>query len=223
MVWLWQIFRPKAVCHPALYGRFALERLTLSGKQAPVELFLESKLESLLSGYQATLAGHWQTPQGPLALTGQANWLVMSNWFAELKLKGNNLQLNLPDTQLTFSPDLHFSAGPERGNLSGSVTVPAGKIKVNDLPENAIRVSDDEIVLASLSDNPSPLQHWQLSTDVRLLFRGRCQAGCFWAQYPLTGPATFTPARRLTGSAWSGQSDQRDFPRLWPGSADQNR
>lgn len=172
--------------NPALYGRFALERLTLSGKQAPVEL-LESKLELLLSGYQATLAGHWQTPQGPLALTGQANWLVMSNWFAELKLKGNNLQLNLPDTQLTFSPDLQFSAGPERGNLSGSVTVPAGKIKVNDLPENAIRVSDDEIVLASLSDNPSPLQHWQLSTDVRLLLGEDVRLAAFGLNTRLQG------------------------------------
>ncbi len=171
---------------PALYGRFALERMTLSGKQAPVEL-LSSKLELLLDGYQATMNGLWQTPQGPLALSGQAHWLVPEQWFAELNLKGNELALNLPDTQLTFSPDLQFTAGPERGSLNGSVTVPAGLIKLNALPENAIRVSDDEIVLTSNTDVPAVLKHWQLSSDVRLLLGEDVKLAAFGLNTRLQG------------------------------------
>jgi translocation and assembly module TamB len=172
--------------NPALYGRFALERMTLSGKQAPVEL-LSSKLELLLDGYQATMNGLWQTPQGPLTLSGQANWLVAEQWFAQLNLKGDDLALNLPDTQLTFSPDLQFIAGPERGGLSGSVTVPAGQIKLNALPENAIRVSDDEIVLTSDTEVPAVLKHWQLSSDVRLLLGDDVKLAAFGLNTRLQG------------------------------------
>ena len=172
--------------NPALHGQLSLERLTLSGPQAPLEL-LASRFDIVLNGYQATVNGLWQTPQGPLVLDGSANWLVADQWFSQLRLQGQALELNLPDLQLTFSPDLQFTAGPTSGSLVGEIVVPKGHMSLNSLPENAVRVSEDEIILASRNAKPSMFSQFKLATDIRLILGEDVRLAAFGLDTRLAG------------------------------------
>ncbi len=156
-----------ALASPLLQGQMNIEKLSLNGRQAPMEI-TDSSLTLAFSERKALLSGALQTPDGPLNISGDADWQVANGWFGSARLSGKNLKLHLPNASFSFSPDLLFSAEPTEGLLSGEVLLANGKMEVDALPENAIRVSDDEVIRTAAVIDRSGLPAWQLRSDVRL-------------------------------------------------------
>jgi translocation and assembly module TamB len=155
-----------ALDNPAIYGHLALDQLHLSGPQVPVELTSANLLASF-NGFQASLNSRWQTPEGQLEWSGQANWLQPSQWFVEMAVVGNKLHTQLLDSELVVSPDLRFTASPHSGEIRGNINVPSGHIRFNSLPESATAVSSDEVIVAA-NQAVQGKTTWRLNSDIRL-------------------------------------------------------
>ncbi|WP_031570747.1 translocation/assembly module TamB domain-containing protein [Rheinheimera texasensis] len=174
-----------ALTNPAIYGNLAVDALQLTGQQAPLELTKASLLASF-RGFAASLNSDWQTPEGRLNVTGDANWLTPDAWFSQLEVKGDKLQLQLMDADLTVSPQLKMTASPHSGQITGVIDVPAGSIRFNSLPEDAVRVSDDEVILSKTSST-SAKSTWALSSDIRLKIGEQVRLSAFGLKTRLQG------------------------------------
>ncbi len=171
--------------NPAIYGNLAVDALQLTGQQAPLELTKASLLASF-RGFAASLNSDWQTPEGRLSVTGDANWLTPDAWFSQLEVKGDKLQVQLMDADLTISPQLKLTASPHSGQISGNIDVPAGSIRFNSLPEDAVRVSDDEIILSKTNANGAK-SAWAFSSDIRLKIGEQVRLSAFGLKTRLQG------------------------------------
>ncbi len=171
--------------NPAIYGNLAVDALQLTGQQAPLELTKASLLASF-RGFAASLNSDWQTPEGRLSVTGDANWLTPDAWFSQLEVKGDKLQLQLMDADLTVSPQLKLTASPHSGQISGNIDIPAGSIRFNSLPEDAVRVSDDEVILSKTNTN-GVKSAWALTSDIRLKIGEQVRLSAFGLKTRLQG------------------------------------
>ncbi|RVU41120.1 hypothetical protein EOE67_02635 [Rheinheimera riviphila] len=175
-----------ALANPLLQGQIQLENLSLNGRQAPMEIS-ESSLTLAFADRKALLSGALRTPDGPLNISGDADWQVANGWFGSVQLSGQKLKLHLPNASFSFSPDLLFSAEQQGGLLSGEVLLENGNMEVDALPENAIRVSDDEVIRTAAIIDSSGLPPWKLSSDVRLTLGENVRLAAFGLKTKLEG------------------------------------
>ncbi|MFT8212225.1 MAG: autotransporter assembly complex protein TamB [Symbiopectobacterium sp.] len=135
------------VRQPQLNGQLALEGLDIDGHWMPVDL-TDGRLAVNFNGMSSTLQGFLKTTQGQLNLSGDADWRQPEAWRARIAAKGDRVRVTLPPTvRLDVSPDIEFEATPQLFTLNGSVKVPWARITVQDMPENAVDVSYDEVLL----------------------------------------------------------------------------
>ncbi|MGK3372147.1 translocation/assembly module TamB domain-containing protein, partial [Citrobacter youngae] len=95
-----------------------------------------------------------RTQQGQINLSGDADWSQIDNWRARVAAKGSRVRITVPPmVRLDVSPDVVFEATPSLFTLDGNVDVPWARIVVHDLPESAVGVSSDMVML---NDNLQP-------------------------------------------------------------------
>ncbi len=95
-----------------------------------------------------------RTQQGEIYLNGDADWSQIENWRARVTAKGSKVRITVPPmVRMDVSPDVVFEATPNLFTLDGRVDVPWARIVVHDLPESAVGVSSDVVML---NDNLQP-------------------------------------------------------------------
>ncbi len=174
-----------ALTNPEIRGRVLFSDLVMSGKQAPLELN-PSEVRFEFLGYQGLLNGLLKTPDGDLTIGGQASWREMSSWSARLDVQSALLKLHLMDADLSISPDLSFTANPLGGEIRGLIKVPQANLAFESLPENAIRVSDDEVIIVNTT-NQQQKTNWKLTSDVRLQLGQQVKLAAFGLKTRLEG------------------------------------
>ncbi|MFJ5360910.1 translocation/assembly module TamB domain-containing protein [Pectobacterium sp. CHL-2024] len=132
---------------PQIFGQMVLERLDIDGNWMPVDL-TNGRLAVNFSGMSSTLQGFLKTDNGQLNLGGNADWSQPDAWRARIAAKGQKLRVTIPPmARLDVSPDIVFEATPQLFALNGSVSIPWARIVVKDMPESAVAVSSDEVML----------------------------------------------------------------------------
>ncbi|WP_213990465.1 translocation/assembly module TamB domain-containing protein [Sodalis sp. dw_96] len=132
---------------PQLYGRLSLDRVIIRSNQLPFAM-TESQLAMTFAGTSSALQGVIRTTSGQLNLSGNANWSRINAWNARIAARGNRVRITLPPmVRLDVSPDITVEAAPQALTLNGSVTIPWARIVVQKLPESAVAVSPDEVIL----------------------------------------------------------------------------
>ncbi len=132
---------------PQVYGSTGLHGVKLSTSSVPVQLS-DANVDLVFNGMSSTLKGLLTTTQGKLQLAGDANWQQPANWRAFIAAKGDKIRVTVPPmVRLDVSPDLTFEATPSVFNLNGRVSIPWARIQVLDVPESAVGVSSDEVML----------------------------------------------------------------------------
>ncbi|HFZ8994459.1 TPA: autotransporter assembly complex protein TamB [Citrobacter freundii] len=135
------------VLSPQLFGQLQLSALDIDGNFMPFDM-QPSQLAINFSGTRSTLAGVVRTQQGQINLSGNADWTQIDNWRARVAAKGSRVRITVPPmVRLDVSPDVVFEATPSLFTLDGSVDVPWARIVVHELPESAVGVSSDEVML----------------------------------------------------------------------------
>ena len=96
----------------------------------------------------STLEGVVRTSKGQMTLSGDADWSVMDAWRARVAAKGDKIRMTVPPmVRMDVSPDLVFEATPKLFTLDGRVDIPWARIVVHEVPESAVGVSGDEVML----------------------------------------------------------------------------
>ncbi|PRD15933.1 autotransporter assembly complex protein TamB [Pantoea coffeiphila] len=132
---------------PQVFGQLGLRNVDVEGSFMPVDL-TTANLSMLFNGMSSTLEGVIQTSQGQITLNGNADWSQLNAWRARVAAKGDRVRVTVPPmVRMDVSPDLVFEATPEMFNLDGRVDIPWARITVQEVPESAVGVSSDEVLL----------------------------------------------------------------------------
>ncbi|ALG80188.1 Family of uncharacterised function (DUF490) [Yersinia enterocolitica] len=132
---------------PLVFGRLALDNVDVDGSWMPFDI-TEGRLVMNFDGMTSTLEGLIRTSQGQLNLSGDADWRDINAWRARIAAKGNKLRVTVPPmVRIDVSPDIVFEATPQLFSLNGSVDIPWARITVQEVPESAVGVSPDEVML----------------------------------------------------------------------------
>ena len=174
--------------HPDINGDLALSGFTLAGKQAPVDV-TDANIALRFSGQQATLQGLLNTSKGQIDLNGDAMWPEPGHWHATVNVKGDELSVQIPQAQLKLAPDLTLTARPGLASLNGRVHIPYARISIDSLPQAAVALSDD-LVLLDDSLQPIPTEQqtaFPLQTDINVVLGRQVQLSAFGLQTRLSG------------------------------------
>ena len=132
---------------PQVFGQLGLRNVDVDGSFMPVDL-TAANLNMVFNGMSSTLEGLIQTSQGQIALNGDADWSQLDAWRARVAAKGDKVRVTVPPmVRMDVSPDLVFEATPQLFNLDGRVDIPWARITVQEVPESAVGVSSDEVLL----------------------------------------------------------------------------
>ncbi|SJM89322.1 Translocation and assembly module TamB [Crenothrix polyspora] len=88
-----------------------------------------------------------------------------------LTLTGKDFEIaKLPEAQIAVSPDLKIALTGQQKHISGQLGVPKAILKIQDIPENAVKVSADEIIIGEEKpeDNTLPAPDINADIDVKL-------------------------------------------------------
>ncbi|WP_158781231.1 translocation/assembly module TamB domain-containing protein [Pantoea sp. BAV 3049] len=132
---------------PQVFGQLGLKKVDVEGSFMPVDLTTAS-VNMIFNGMSSTLEGLIQTSRGQLTLNGDADWSQLDAWRARIAAKGDKIRVTVPPmVRMDVSPDLVFEATPEMFNLNGRVDIPWARITVQEVPQSAVGVSPDEVLL----------------------------------------------------------------------------
>ncbi|WP_371826061.1 translocation/assembly module TamB domain-containing protein [Photobacterium sp. GJ3] len=177
------------VMQPQVQGILKVSQLKAIGRKVPLDLE-RGEIVANFSGYTAQLRGELDTPDGQLLLQGDANWADLANWSTNLRVNGRELEVNVPPMlAMKVSPDLQISAAPQQAEITGTVAIPWGRITVDRLPESAVQVSDDEILL---TDDLKPIETeakvpFAIKTDVMVQIGPDVRLSAFGLDAGLSG------------------------------------
>jgi len=132
---------------PQVFGRLALTDVDFDGQFMPFDI-TNANININFNGMSSLMAGVIRTAHGQLALNGNADWSELNAWRARVSAKGDRVRVSIPPmVRLDVSPDLVFDATPQLFSLNGRVDIPWARITVQELPESAVGISPDEVML----------------------------------------------------------------------------
>ena len=132
---------------PLLNGELNVSDISLEGEQLPIAL-QKSNINVLFDKTTATIKGNLNDNQGgKINLTGDVDWQGAQP-AVNVAVVGEQFYVRAQQG-VTFkvSPDLKIGLANNALKLAGEVVVPYGRIMIEELPEGAVQVSDDEIIV----------------------------------------------------------------------------
>ncbi len=173
---------------PQLFGQLGLNGVDIDGNFMPFDM-QPSQLAMNFNGMRSTLQGVVRTGQGEINLSGDADWSQIDNWRARVAAKGSKVRITVPPmVRLDVSPDVVFEATPSLFTLDGSVDVPWARIVVHDLPESAVGVSSDEVLLNNqLQPEESKSAAIPINSNVTVHVGNNVRLNAFGLKARLTG------------------------------------
>lgn len=153
---------------PNVIGEINLTSFDIQQSAMPVS-FVDSTLKLDLNGQTASLDGALNTNEnGILKLVGKLDW--QQKLSAEVTVSGEKIGVSpQQDMSFSISPELSLEFKNAHLSLTGRVDIPKGRIKISQLPEQVITVSDDQVFVdAKVQELGSLPFSYTLDLDVAL-------------------------------------------------------
>lgn len=140
------------ISSPKISGELHLDNLNAVMKDLPFDI-TQGQLALNFKGNQSSLQGYLQTPESRLNIDGNAGWQNLQKWHSRLLLQAENFKVDIPNmAKLKLSPNVEINASPTRLELNGEVHIPWARVEIESLPESAVSVSKDEVILDGKSE-----------------------------------------------------------------------
>ncbi|MCS4503403.1 translocation/assembly module TamB [Arhodomonas aquaeolei] len=154
---------------PTFDGTVRLRDGVVAVQSLPIPL--ESvTLSARIQGTRATLSGGFKSGEGSASLGGSISW--GDGLHANVAVSGEGLEVAYPPlVRVRVSPAMTITYDGSALSVNGRLTVPQGRITLEELPENAVAVSDD-VVIVNRGDEDGETgqkQGLKLSTNVYLV------------------------------------------------------
>lgn len=149
---------------PEIIGQFNLDNGYLSGDGLPITLeHFQVSIES--SGEQASLTGTAHSGNGLAKVVGNLSWGDQFNY--EMLIHGNDFEFDDDKgVKLNFSPNINIKGNNTGAKIKGDIIVPYALIRVEELPQSAIQVSNDVIIIDA--DDTNNQQDYPLDVEVNI-------------------------------------------------------
>lgn len=132
---------------PQLFGNLSLSGLKAKSNAMPFDV-TGGGLNVKFNGASSTLNGTVQTKESTLYLDGDANWQRLDAWYSRISARANKFRLDIPGmAKVDVSPDIEVKITPKDLVLGGKIDIPWARIEVQELPESAVSVSSDEVIM----------------------------------------------------------------------------
>ena len=137
--------------HPEIRGRAAFTGLNVDAAMLPLTMEPSDVVFTFL-GTSSVLEGALNTKDGNLIVRGSADWSTPADWRARVSAKMSDekgvLRIAVPPmVTLSAVPDIEARASAERVTLTGRIVIPDARIEVESIPESAVKVSSDAVML----------------------------------------------------------------------------
>jgi len=188
---------------PLVSGQLKVTDVKLSGTNAPLDIEQGSMQLDFLQ-QKAILTADIQSGEGKAQLSGYADWFDLANYQARLALSGQQLPLNLSQGLVYINPEITVLAQNQVVAVQGTVHIPKADFAIDDLPQNAVQVSDDEILLNKELEvrRAASTSSLKLVTEMRLILGDQVKLQAFGLKSRLKGQLLFSqngPQQRLKG------------------------
>lgn len=142
---------------PLLYGNLNLTGLKATSNAMPFDV-IGGGLTMQFNGANSTLKGNVRTKESNLNLTGDANWQRLDAWHTRIQANANKFRVDVPGiAKVDVSPNIEVKATPRELLLGGNIDIPWARIEVQELPESAVSVSGDEVIMDGAAKNKKAL------------------------------------------------------------------
>lgn len=171
---------------PKLQGKLKVTNGAMGLKAAGIRLREINLTAASRDGGRFDIQGRLRSGEGQLNLSGWVRLPAADPLAMALTLQGNDLEVaRLPQAQVNASPDLKFQLRHNQASLEGQVTIPKAKIKLKELPESAVSVSADEIIVGDAAPKrPTP---FHLSSRLKIVVGDQVQFKGFGLKTRLQG------------------------------------
>ncbi len=188
---------------PLLSGQLKVSDMKLQGNNAPLDIEQGSMQLDFLQ-QKAILTADIQSGEGKAQLSGYADWFDLTNYQARLALSGQQLPVNLSQGVVYINPEVTVLAQNQVVAVQGTIQIPKANIAIDDLPQNAVQVSDDEILLNKELEvrRGAVTSSIKLVTEMRLILGDEVKLLAFGLKSRLKGQLLFSqngPQQRLKG------------------------
>ena len=88
---------------------------------------------------------------------------------AELNVSGTDFEVaKLPEAQITVSPELKVVFAQNYGKVTGQLKIPKAFLEMHELPENAVNVSPDEVILGEEKTKENAAASVNMDADIEV-------------------------------------------------------
>jgi len=149
---------------PEIIGQFNVNNGYLAGDELPVTLEnFQFNIES--SGQKASITGSANSGKGLAKVVGNITW--GNEFHYEMLFHGDNFEFDdNRGVKLHFSPKIKIKGNKVGAKITGDIVIPYALIKVEELPQTAIQVSTDVIIVDA--DNINEKQNYPLDVEVNI-------------------------------------------------------
>ncbi|MEX1033905.1 MAG: translocation/assembly module TamB domain-containing protein [Cellvibrionaceae bacterium] len=176
------------VRQPVLAGQVALTDGLFGTEALPVPL-RDIQLTLDVDDNRAVADGSFRAAESEGEIGGQFIWRD-NTWSGELAVSAEPLILRPePDVVLHVAPDLRFELSPQRITIAGEVRVPRAEIEITELPEQAVSVSSDAVMVGD-GEAAETDARLQISTNIQLVLGDAVQFEGFGLETRVTGNLT---------------------------------
>ncbi|MGB4248197.1 MAG: translocation/assembly module TamB domain-containing protein, partial [Pseudohongiellaceae bacterium] len=155
------------------------------------------------------MQGQAQSGDGLLTFVSEVHEPLSENRSLTVELQGENFELvNRPELNLAITPDMTVAASATGIDINGTLTLPVLDVQINELPESAIDVSADTVLVSQPTDAPEVRNAAQadrgilgdtpLTAQLRLVLGDDVRFRGFGLNTQLSGALDIT--QRATGS-----------------------
>ncbi|PKH06530.1 translocation/assembly module TamB domain-containing protein [Moritella sp. Urea-trap-13] len=168
---------------PEVIGQFNVNNGYLAGDELPVTLeSFQFNIES--SGQNASITGTTNSGRGVAKIVGSLAWGESLSY--EVLLHGDNFEFDdNKGVKLHFSPKIKIEGNDAGAKITGDIVIPYALIKVEKLPQSAIQVSSDVIIIDA--DNVIDYQSYPLDIKVNIKLLDDVKINSFGLQSNITG------------------------------------
>ncbi|WP_350431181.1 translocation/assembly module TamB domain-containing protein [Shewanella sp. H8] len=125
-------------------------------------------LSLALEGQQGQLNGQWHMGDGQVSTQGTLAW-PQGKFSGDIDIKGNNLAVIQPPMAiLDVSPDINITFNEQLLAIKGKVNVPSGQIKIIQLAEGGVAISNDVVFNDSVSEQTVKTSPYAVTADLNI-------------------------------------------------------
>lgn len=132
---------------PLVYGSIDISSLQLYGPTIPLDM-QPSNFTLTFKGSESQLSGKLVSSEGPLSFDGQADWSDIQAPEAGVHVTGKNFRVvSAPYVKALLSPDVRMTVTDRQMTLSGKISIDQAQLSAESIPQSAVTVSDDEVIV----------------------------------------------------------------------------